>query len=42
MVKREELIKCISESDIQVLNIDDIIFDKSLETLIILLAEEDH
>jgi len=30
MVKREELIKCISESDIQVLNIDDIIFDKSL------------
>jgi|GEM_PF-4359503 len=42
MVKREELVKLISESDIQVLNIDDIIFDKSLETLIILLAEEDH
>ncbi len=30
MVKREELIKRISESEIQVLDIDDIIFDKSL------------
>ncbi len=30
MVKREELIKLISESDVQVLDIDDIIFDKSL------------
>ncbi len=30
MVKREELVKLISESDIQVLDIDDIIFDKSL------------
>jgi len=30
VVKREELIKRISESEIQVLDIDDIIFDKSL------------
>jgi len=30
MVKREELIERISESDVQVLDINDIIFDKSL------------